>query len=100
MFILGVGTIAHDVFSFGEQGFKVILDMLDAIFPSDNSLPDAIKRLTREEYLRLVLVPEVTIELVLRKEKCTRLEAQHIAYDSCIWGGAPAARYRNHGREH
>jgi hypothetical protein len=27
------------------------------------------------------------VELILCKENCTRLEAHHIAYNSCVWGG-------------
>ncbi|KAF8531650.1 hypothetical protein JB92DRAFT_2824972 [Gautieria morchelliformis] len=48
---------------FGEQGWAVILTILEALFPPDTPLPNSTIPMSHEEFIQLVLVPEVTVEL-------------------------------------
>jgi hypothetical protein len=64
------------------------LQTLQTLFPVDTVFPNTIKPLTPAQYLRLVLVPEVTIALIMELEGCRRIDAMKSYYVSCNWGGA------------
>jgi hypothetical protein len=57
------------------------------MFP-DSDFTDTIKPMSRDMFQQLVLVQEVTIALIMRRERCQRLEAMSIFNLSCRWGAA------------
>ncbi|KAF8528582.1 hypothetical protein JB92DRAFT_3107097 [Gautieria morchelliformis] len=73
---------------FGEKGFAVILQCLQEIFPAEIPLPDTIKLLAHDTFLRFVLVPEATWRLIAAHEGCTRIVAMETVVLSSKWGGS------------
>ncbi|KAF8522871.1 hypothetical protein JB92DRAFT_2827515 [Gautieria morchelliformis] len=69
-YLAGQGWL-RGVAYFGEQGWAVILNMLEALFPPGTPLPNSILPMSHE---------------VVRKDHCHRLEACLIVLDGSLWG--------------
>ncbi|KAF8531358.1 hypothetical protein JB92DRAFT_3105187 [Gautieria morchelliformis] len=73
---------------FGEQGFLVIHEMMQELYPPNTPTPQSIKPMNMPQFLRLVLVPEITCSLIAGKgvmpDESSIIHMKHEEFDDDI----------------
>ncbi|KII88459.1 hypothetical protein PLICRDRAFT_698840 [Plicaturopsis crispa FD-325 SS-3] len=73
---------------YGERGATIIYQMLVNLFPPTSMNPELTRPLTPADFVRLVLTPEVALNLIMEDMGCGRRTALKTLRDSSVYGVA------------